>query len=227
MGTTLGIVCGHSQYFRKPLRLAPTMGWLNCHPSLLPLHRGPFPGFWELRAGDPESAISLHKIEASFDSGHLLAQFPIPITDGVTFSELVRRQGEACGHHAPGAIVEYLRGTRELFPQPPGGSYEPAPSGEDFVVDSAMTCAAIRSFFLGMQGVAPIFARIDGILNIIESVKGAHTGITPPAAPTRMAPGLVAFPAIDGTVTIAVRPATAADLGASASASNRLNPVSD
>lgn len=225
LGTTLGIACGHSQFFRKPLRLAPAKGWINCHPSLLPRHRGPFPGFWELRAGESETGVSLHRMDAAYDTGPILDQFRIPLDTNVTFSELVRRQGEACGQHAPASILEFLNGQRDFVAQPPGGSYEPAPSGEDFVIGSGMTCQAIRSFFMGMNGVAPIFVRLNGILNIIESVEGSSFGVPAPTGPVVIGPGRITYPVSDGTVTLAVRPATPADLGTSASSSNRLNAV--
>ena len=44
LGIELGIVCGHSQIFHEATLLAPRRGWINAHPSLLPMHRGPLPG---------------------------------------------------------------------------------------------------------------------------------------------------------------------------------------
>jgi len=218
----LGVVCGHSQYFRRPLRNAAKLGWVNCHPSLLPKHRGPYPAFWELRNGDTESGISLHKLWARFDEGPLLAQFPIPLEPGVTFSEIVRRQGEVCGRDVPSAVMGYVRGELTPTAQPPGGSYEPAPSGEDFVLDPSMTCDAIGRFIVGMRTVGPVLVRVDGTLLIAENATSwqsypTHrdgTFATPkPEKPRMIGRERLEFPAADGLITLLVRTATPADLG--------------
>jgi methionyl-tRNA formyltransferase len=56
----------------------PTHGWLNGHPSLLPLHRGPTPVAWAIRDGDDGYGISFHKMDAELDTGPILVQRSIP-----------------------------------------------------------------------------------------------------------------------------------------------------
>jgi methionyl-tRNA formyltransferase len=56
----------------------PKHGWLNGHPSLLPLHRGPTPVAWAIRDGDDGFGISFHKMDAELDTGPILVQRPIP-----------------------------------------------------------------------------------------------------------------------------------------------------
>ena len=56
----------------------PKHGWLNGHPSLLPLHRGPTPVAWAIRAGDDELGISFHRMDAELDTGPILVQRRIP-----------------------------------------------------------------------------------------------------------------------------------------------------
>jgi methionyl-tRNA formyltransferase len=59
----------------------PRLGVLNNHPSFLPRYRGPNPVGWALRNGDAELGISVHRMDASFDTGAILAQGSIPIAD--------------------------------------------------------------------------------------------------------------------------------------------------
>jgi methionyl-tRNA formyltransferase len=47
----------------------PTHGWLNGHPSLLPLHRGPVPVAWAIRNGDECAGITFHRMDAELDTG--------------------------------------------------------------------------------------------------------------------------------------------------------------
>ena len=67
-----------SWYFtrRIPKRwlVRPRLGAIGAHPSLLPRHRGPDPFFWAIDAGDVETGVTVHRLEADYDSGAILAQ---------------------------------------------------------------------------------------------------------------------------------------------------------
>jgi len=76
------VVCLGFPWKIPPDALAvPTHGWLNGHPSLLPLHRGPTPVAWAIRAGDSGYGITFHKMDAELDTGPILVQRPIPFGD--------------------------------------------------------------------------------------------------------------------------------------------------
>lgn len=59
---------------RLPLRWleAARNGGFNVHPSLLPRHRGPNPYFAAIDAGDAETGVTLHRIDASYDTGPIV-----------------------------------------------------------------------------------------------------------------------------------------------------------
>ncbi len=59
----------------------PRLGSVNCHPALLPRHRGPVPLAWALRDGDREWGLSWHRMDAELDTGSILAQATVPIED--------------------------------------------------------------------------------------------------------------------------------------------------
>ena len=61
----------------------PTHGWINGHPSLLPLHRGPVPVAWAIRDGDEEIGITFHRMDAELDTGAILAQKTLEIGEYV------------------------------------------------------------------------------------------------------------------------------------------------
>ncbi len=65
----------------------PSKGAYNVHPSLLPAYRGPVPLFWQFYFGDPDSGISIHEIDASFDSGNIVLQQAVRLTDGISGQE--------------------------------------------------------------------------------------------------------------------------------------------
>jgi folate-dependent phosphoribosylglycinamide formyltransferase PurN len=62
------------------LALAPR-GAFGVHPSLLPRHRGPDPYFHAIRAGDAESGVTLHRLDADYDTGRVVAQRRVAIAD--------------------------------------------------------------------------------------------------------------------------------------------------
>jgi methionyl-tRNA formyltransferase len=76
------IICGGFPW-RIPTDVIqlPRLGAINFHPSHLPRHRGPNAVGWAFRADDPEIGFTVHRLDADFDTGAILAQTRIPITD--------------------------------------------------------------------------------------------------------------------------------------------------
>ena len=59
----------------------PPLGSVNCHPALLPRHRGPIPLAWAFRDGDQQFGVTWHRMDAELDTGPILAQAPVPMLD--------------------------------------------------------------------------------------------------------------------------------------------------
>lgn len=57
------------------------LGGYNVHPSLLPRHRGPNPYFAAIDAGDAITGVALHRLDAHYDTGPILATVSIPVGD--------------------------------------------------------------------------------------------------------------------------------------------------
>ncbi len=49
-------------------------GAFGVHPSLLPRHRGPDPFFWAIDQGDDRTGVTLHHLEADYDTGDTVWQ---------------------------------------------------------------------------------------------------------------------------------------------------------
>ncbi len=69
----------------------PPCGTYNLHPSLLPAYRGPQPLYWAIRNGEPETGMSLQRIDAGIDTGPVFAQHRIPIGSSDTFADVYHR----------------------------------------------------------------------------------------------------------------------------------------
>jgi len=59
----------------------PRLGSINCHPALLPRHRGPIPLAWAFRDGDGHFGVTWHRMDAQLDTGAILAQGTVPMLD--------------------------------------------------------------------------------------------------------------------------------------------------
>lgn len=83
----------------------PPMGCINIHGSLLPRWRGAAPIQHAILAGDTETGITLMNMDVGMDTGDMLYERSVPITNSTTsqmlFDELAVLGGEM--------IVEYLQ----------------------------------------------------------------------------------------------------------------------
>jgi len=57
----------------------PRLGSVNAHPSLLPRYRGPNPLFWHFMNGEAQGGLTMHRMDAEFDTGPILVQRAIEI----------------------------------------------------------------------------------------------------------------------------------------------------
>lgn len=69
----------------------PRLGAINFHDALLPRHRGPNATGWAFRMGDTETGLTIHRLTPEFDTGPILAQAGVPITDDDNLSSLMAK----------------------------------------------------------------------------------------------------------------------------------------
>ena len=128
------VACWHRPIPSRVLDL-PRHGFLNVHPSLLPAYRGPDPLFWQFRAGETRTGVTVHWMDSGLDTGDIAAQRTVRFADGIRASEAEAMCASAGGWLLAKALNALERGRLERLPQP-SGSYFPAPSLDDFAVDT-------------------------------------------------------------------------------------------
>jgi methionyl-tRNA formyltransferase len=109
----LGVVAAYGEILRKKVLAIPPLGYLNVHPSLLPLHRGPTPVTGAILAGDRETGVTVMQLDQGMDSGPILAQATVSLPPdaraGALTEELfdlgARLLVEAMPHFAAGRLV--------------------------------------------------------------------------------------------------------------------------
>lgn len=83
-----------NQLIKPALIALPPLGVINIHPALLPQNRGLFPYFWALANGDTETGVTVHRVDARFDTGDIIIQQALPIRPDDTVLSLARRSAE-------------------------------------------------------------------------------------------------------------------------------------
>ena len=114
----------------------PPHGFLNVHPSLLPAYRGPYPLFWQYRAGEKTTGVSVHWMDAGLDTGDIARQREIQFEDGIRGAEAEALCAFSGGELLADVLVKLQNDELRRTPQPARGSYFPVPSKEDFALDA-------------------------------------------------------------------------------------------
>ncbi len=77
----LCIVFAYGRIIPSSLLAIPKHGFWNIHPSLLPLYRGPAPIIYPLILGAHETGVTLMRMDAGLDTGDIIAQEPVALSD--------------------------------------------------------------------------------------------------------------------------------------------------
>ena len=96
------------QIFGSSLIEYPRLQSINCHAGKLPFYRGRNILNWVLINDEKEFGVTVHKMDEGIDTGDILAQKILPITDKDTYRTLLVRAHEAC----PELLVETIEALR-------------------------------------------------------------------------------------------------------------------
>jgi methionyl-tRNA formyltransferase len=97
-------------------------GALNLHPSLLPRHRGATPIPAAILEGDPDTGVTLMRMDAGLDTGPIVAQKRVHL-DGTETTPILEAQLGLLGADLLDAnLGPWIRGELEATPQPTAGA---------------------------------------------------------------------------------------------------------
>jgi methionyl-tRNA formyltransferase len=127
----LGLCTGYPWLLPPEVLAVPRLGVVNSHPSLLPRHRGPFPWAWAVRENDRELGLTVHLMDAQFDTGPILAQGSRPMPEDVTLEGLIPTVRALSQELLPKALRRVLDGDLG-DPQTEEGATYAGPFGDDY-----------------------------------------------------------------------------------------------
>lgn len=84
------IICvvAYGKILPKALLDIPKYGCINVHPSLLPHYRGPAPIQWAVLNGDSRTGVSIMYLDEGMDTGDIIMQKEVSISENETTGEL-------------------------------------------------------------------------------------------------------------------------------------------
>jgi folate-dependent phosphoribosylglycinamide formyltransferase PurN len=109
-----------SDYIAGPARRSARFGTWNLHKSLLPHYRGMAPSFYALLNGEKKVGATLHQVAKGFDTGDILCQIEVPMSDGDCVESLNRRTSDLGGQMLARYLEKVDLSDIRATPQPQG-----------------------------------------------------------------------------------------------------------
>jgi methionyl-tRNA formyltransferase len=116
LGADLAVLADYGRIVPEPL-LDLRHGALNLHPSLLPRHRGAAPIPATILAGDPETGVTVIRMDAGVDTGPIVAVERVPLTGHETAPELESRLATRAADLLGRTVAPWVGGRLRAVPQ--------------------------------------------------------------------------------------------------------------
>lgn len=89
------VVAAFGQILSEEILNIPKFGCVNIHASLLPKYRGAAPIQWSIIDGEKETGVTIMQMDKGLDTGDILFQKKVPITEEETGESLFDKLAEA------------------------------------------------------------------------------------------------------------------------------------
>jgi methionyl-tRNA formyltransferase len=168
---------GFSWKLPPELLALPRLGSVNAHPSLLPRYRGPNPLFWHFMNDEAQGGLTMHRMDADFDTGPILVQRAIEITPDDDIDSFFPKLLAAGGPMIPEmlqAVAASIPGT----PQPvKGASYAPLCTDAERWLNWTHPAWQLRNQVRGW-GSQGALATIDGQTYLVCRARAVSSAVT-------------------------------------------------
>ena len=151
-GAELGVVVAYGKILPKAVLEAFPRGCLNIHGSLLPKYRGAAPIQWAVIRGERETGVAIMQLDEGMDTGPVLLERRVPISDDDTSGTLFARLAPL----GADALVEAIAGLEAgaLTPRPQdhtAASHAPMLTKADGAIDFARPAAEVAARIRGVD----------------------------------------------------------------------------
>jgi methionyl-tRNA formyltransferase len=144
-------VAAYGQILPQSILDLPAFGCLNVHTSLLPKYRGAAPIQWAILNDEPETGVTIMRMDAGLDTGPILAQEKTSIRPEDNSETLHDRLATMGAELLVRTIPEFVAGRIRPNPQPAGGaSHAPRIKKQDGQIDWRQPARAIWNRVRGL-----------------------------------------------------------------------------
>ncbi len=142
----------------------PPMGTLNVHGSLLPKYRGAAPINWAIINGEKETGVTTFRLQHAIDTGDILLQERIPISQEMTAGELHDTMMEVGAQTLVKTLVGLIDGTIQSKPQEEtlASLHAPKIFTKDCQIDWQQPVAQIHNLIRGLAPFPGALTKVDG-----------------------------------------------------------------
>jgi methionyl-tRNA formyltransferase len=183
----VALVVAYGRILPKDVLEAPRLGCVNVHASLLPKLRGAAPITWSVVRGEPETGITLMKMDEGMDTGDMLEQFATPIVEDETAGELSERLSAIGALAVRKGLPKYVAGGYTPIKQDSArATTAPMLKKEDGKIDFSCAARTVHDHVRGMQPWPGAFTMSRG-----KMLKVLETHVTD--VPRKAEPGTVVF----------------------------------
>jgi methionyl-tRNA formyltransferase len=177
-GADAAIVVAYGLILPKPVLEAPTHGCFNLHASLLPRWRGAAPINRAIMAGDPETGITVMKMDEGLDTGAMAMIERVPIGADMTAGELHDRLARLGADLMARAIGALERGGLQVVPQPAEGvTYASKIDKAETRIDWRTPWKAVHDHIRGLSPFPGAWCEFDGVrVKVLRSTRGEGGG---------------------------------------------------
>lgn len=163
------VVVAYGKILPKEILDIPKLGCINIHASLLPEYRGAAPIQWSIIDGKKKTGITTMLMDEGLDTGDILKQYELPITDdetgGSLFDKLAILGGEA--------IADTIANFKSITPTPQGEAtteYAKMISKQMGEIDFNKSATEIERLIRGMNPWPSAYTKYEGkVLKIWEA----------------------------------------------------------
>jgi len=142
----------------------PLFGTFNLHASLLPQYRGSAPINWAIINGENETGVTTFFIEREIDTGHIIFQEALTISDLDDAGSLYEKLMDLGSKLVLKTVRAIESGDCSSTPQPVSSHIKPAPKifRETCKIDWNQTSERIKNFVRGLSPYPCAWTEIDG-----------------------------------------------------------------
>lgn len=112
------VVVAFGQMIPESILELPPYGCINVHASLLPKYRGAAPIQWAVIDGEPESGVTIMKMDTGLDTGDMITKVVVPIEKDETGGSLFDKLSEAGAKLLVDTLPSLADGTAVYEKQP-------------------------------------------------------------------------------------------------------------